>query len=242
VSPETYDVPADLHVFVMEGWPTVAAIGDEHDTDYKIHRTDFQPTVTFGRVVVPRAFEMMVMPKTMSVSKEPQAGDWAASLMYEAAEDGSGVTLTAVISSPIEIDEALAELRARHPLTWWKRLALTRIAFDAFDHILEQYDPPLAEEELEARTAFLANNVRAALQAPLVKRRNRITPSHLTEVVRIYRDAVEAGKPPTQTVSEKMHVSHSAASKYVRKAREEGLLAKTTRGKASREAGGRGRA
>jgi hypothetical protein len=230
VSPETYTAPSDLLVSVLEGWSIIAAIRDDESPRY----------VRFGRVLVPRTFEMIVTPKTTAMSKESQLGGWAVSLMYEAEEDGSDIMLTGLISSLIEVDKALAELR--RPLTWWKRYALTRIAYDAFDHsfdhILEQYEPPATEEELAAMRTFLANNVRAALSAPLAKRRNRITKDHLAEVAQIYKKAVDAGEHPTQAVAKAMNVSHSAASKYVGKAREEGFLDKTRQG----VAGKRGRA
>ena len=222
MSPETYSAPSDLHVSVLEGWSIIAAIRGDESPQY----------VRFGRVLVPRAFEMIVTPKTTAMSKESQPGGWAMSLMYEAEEDGSDIMLTGLISSLIEVDKALAELR--RPLTWWKRYALTRIAYDAFDHILEQYEPPLAEEELAARRTFLANNVRAAFSAPLAKRRNRITKDHLAEVAQIYKKAVDAGEHPTQAVAKAMNVSHSAASKYVGKARQEGLLDKTRQGVAGK--------
>jgi hypothetical protein len=237
VPPETYSAPPDLYVFVEEGWPLIAAITDDYEIAYKgIRRTKIQPIVKFGRVTVPRAFQMTVMPKDSSLSKEPQPGVWAVTLMYEALtpEDGSGIVLTGVISSPIEVDDALAELRARRPLDWWKRLALMQIAYDAFDHLLERQYPPLDEEELEERTAFLANNLRAAIEAPLAKRYNRITQSHLAEVARIYRAAVEAGKPPTQTVAEQLQASHSTAARWVGQARKAGELGP------ARAAGGRG--
>ncbi len=230
---EAYIAPPDLNVYVQEGWPLIAAVTYDYEAAYKGARREFQPIVKFGRVTVPRAFEMTVMPKGPNMSEDPE---WAVTLMYEVLtpEDGSGVVLTGVISSPIEVDSALDELRARRPLDWWKRLALMRIAYDAFDHILEQTEPPLAEEELEARTAFLANNIRAALETPLAKRRNRITQSHLAEVARIYRAAVEVGTPPTRAVEEKMHVSHSTAARWVGQARKAGELG------AARAAGGRG--
>jgi hypothetical protein len=229
VSPETYSAPSDLHVSALEGWSIISAIRGDESPRY----------VRFRRVLVPRTFEMIVTPKTTAMSKESQP--WAVSLMYEAEEDGSDIMLTGLISSLIEVDKALAELQ--RPLTWWKRYALTRIAYDAFDHsfdhILEQHEPPLAEDQLAgALRAFLANNVRAALSAPLAKRRNRITKDHLAEVAQIYKKAVEVGEHPTQAVAKAMNVSHSAASKYVGKARQEGLLDKTRQG----VAGKRGRA
>lgn len=229
VSPETYSAPSDLHVSVLEGWSITAIRGDQSPQP--------APTVRLGRVLVPRIFEMLVSPKTTAMSKVSQPGGWVVSLMYEAEEDGSGIMLTGLISSLIEVDEALAELRARRPLTWWKRYALRRIAFDAFDHALD-FEPDRAEEALAARRAFLSNNVRAALEMPLARRRNRITHSHLAEVAQIYKAAVDAGEHPTQAVAKALNVSHSAASKYVGKARQEGLLDKTRRG----VAGKRGRA
>jgi len=94
--------------------------------------------------------------------------------------------------------------------------------------------PDLAEEEWAGRTTFLANNVRAALETPLAKRRNRITHSHLAKVAQIYKKAVDGGEHPTQKVADTLKVSHSAASKYVGKARQEGLLDKTRRGVAGK--------
>jgi hypothetical protein len=57
-------------------------------------------------------------------------------------------------------------------------------------------------------------------------------PEHFAEVARIYREALGNRKTPTRAVARHFKTSHTAAAKWVAKARELGLLPKTTRGKA----------
>lgn len=55
---------------------------------------------------------------------------------------------------------------------------------------------------------------------------------HLVRVASIYREAWTAGGHPTKTVAQRLHMSRSAAAKWVAKARDAGLLAPTERGRA----------
>src|SRR5207245_2076856 len=78
-----------------------------------------------------------------------------------------------------------------------------------------------------------ARKVVLRLTAASGKGRPRQYPDdHLVRVASIYRQAWEAHRPPTKAVAENLHLSHSAAAKWVAKAREAGLLAPTERGRA----------
>ena len=61
------------------------------------------------------------------------------------------------------------------------------------------------------------------------RRRRRITDELLREVATIYRRHVKDGAP-TLGVADELKVSHSTAARYVSKARERGLLGRTTAG------------
>jgi hypothetical protein len=52
--------------------------------------------------------------------------------------------------------------------------------------------------------------------------------AELERAAAIYAEAFAAGLPPTKTVAEQLNLSRSAAAKRVARAREHGLLAKTT--------------
>ena len=56
------------------------------------------------------------------------------------------------------------------------------------------------------------------------RRGNRLPPQHFEEVAQVYRRALELGKSPLRAVEQAFHVSRPGASKYVRQARERGLL------------------
>jgi hypothetical protein len=55
----------------------------------------------------------------------------------------------------------------------------------------------------------------------------------LAEVATIYREAWQGGLNPTKSVAEALSLSRSAAAKRVRRARDAGLLPKTTKGRAT---------
>lgn len=63
-------------------------------------------------------------------------------------------------------------------------------------------------------------------------RRNRVTREHLAAVAGVYRDAQEAGAPPTLAVAEHFQVSHSTATRWVNLARKEKFLGAAQKGKA----------
>lgn len=55
----------------------------------------------------------------------------------------------------------------------------------------------------------------------------------LQQVADVYRAALAAGTPPTQTVADRLHVSRSHAGRLVGQARQRGLLGPTSRGRAA---------
>ena len=64
-------------------------------------------------------------------------------------------------------------------------------------------------------------------------RRGRpVSDDHLRRVAKVYRDAVQRGDPPTQTVADTMHASRATAARWVTRARERGMLGAAAPGKA----------
>ena len=104
----------------------------------------------------------------------------------------------------------------------------------------------LADQMLSA-AAFIANDqgsgwVRKSdtgrMARPTIRRarkreRRHITPELLERVAEIYRKTGSAGR--TAAVAEAFHVSERTAGRYIQTARAEGLLAATTRGRATNE-------
>lgn len=58
-----------------------------------------------------------------------------------------------------------------------------------------------------------------------------LTDENLSEVAQVYRAAVKNGDPPTRAVMGAMHVERSTASRWIRAARDRGLLGPAMRGK-----------
>lgn len=61
--------------------------------------------------------------------------------------------------------------------------------------------------------------------------RHVLTDTHLCAVAEVYRMALTEGHPPTQAIAEKYQTAHSTASKWVRKARDAGILGATSKGR-----------
>lgn len=55
--------------------------------------------------------------------------------------------------------------------------------------------------------------------------------THYERVAQVYKEAVRLGQSPVQSVAEAFQVSKSNAAKYVARAREQGFLPQTTRGR-----------
>jgi hypothetical protein len=80
------------------------------------------------------------------------------------------------------------------------------------------------EPELQRISAIgTAVRDRAYLNAA-PRRRHLLTDTHLRTVAEVYRAALAEGHPPTQAIAEKYQITHSTASKWVRKARDAGSL------------------
>lgn len=90
-------------------------------------------------------------------------------------------------------------------------------ALTADDQLLRDY-------EAEAREAAGAGR----------RRRKWDDEEHFARVAAVYRKAVVDRLPPTKTVGETLHCSYATATKWVARARELGLLAKTSPGRPSR--------
>ena len=56
------------------------------------------------------------------------------------------------------------------------------------------------------------------------------TPEHYRQVAEVYDEAIDAGDPPTQAVAETFDVPYTTAARWVRRARDLGLLPPPTPG------------
>lgn len=63
-------------------------------------------------------------------------------------------------------------------------------------------------------------------------RRPKYGPEHYAEVARVYREAYASNRTPTLAVARHFKATSSAAAKWVAKCRDDGLLPKTSQGKA----------
>ena len=94
-----------------------------------------------------------------------------------------------------------------------------------------QWTEALTSWRERAESGELFTTARGITTRPNV-RRNRVTREHLALVAAVYRDAQEAGAPPTLAVAERFQASHSTATRWVNLARKEKLLGPAQKGKA----------
>jgi hypothetical protein len=69
------------------------------------------------------------------------------------------------------------------------------------------------------------------------QRRKAVTDELLDRVAHVYRQAIEAGRPPKKAVQAAEGVSEATAGRYIQRARERGYLGKTTWGKKGESCG-----
>jgi hypothetical protein len=89
---------------------------------------------------------------------------------------------------------------------------------------------------LRERPQLLPQSERLEGLPPLTKKRRRpgrYGEDHYAAVAALYVDAWRRNENPTQAVAKRFGVSHSAASKWVRRARDLRMISRTTPGKAS---------
>ena len=141
-----------------------------------------------------------------------------ARLFYQVYSDRVLFAGILVVPEEIEADTVLDELRSLRPLDWWKRYALkaiaSRIAAETFDPE-GPYALPGDDQQAEIRAVE-----EAVRNLPLARRVNRITDSHLKDVARVYTEAWNEGRPPTQAVADEFRASHSTAARWVGLARK----------------------
>lgn len=178
--------------------------------------------VRVGQLWVPSQFQLSVIDEQYPVEDGPLLVE----LLFHAK--GGEIRLAAVLSSPLEVDDALAVLRQKQPLSEWKRDALMLLAADAATAEVTNGRGWVQGEMTEAERRAVGDAVGVAMRAahsmPLKRRRNRVTSDHLAEVAQVYREAWAAGEPPTKAVAEHFSTSHSTAARWVGKARGADLL------------------
>lgn len=108
------------------------------------------------------------------------------------------------------------------PPSAWERRAEDRMA-QFLQH--PEARAPIAEEfrKLPLRRMDIAPTPPSVMEAG-IQRRRKITPEHLEEVAKVYRNAQANDDPPTRAVQIHFAVSHSTAAKWVGAARKAELL------------------
>lgn len=123
----------------------------------------------------------------------------------------------------MDTDAFIAELLAqRKPLGWWKTRAWMSLALKS---VLRERESGDLEAELSSDEVDLVRQRLAGVASVTQRRRrDRLTPSHLREVARVYREAWHAGKNPTRAVADHFDRQYSTASRWVVAARKSGEL------------------
>lgn len=208
-------VPADWIFNVLPGWP--------HD-----QFTYWPDLEKAGNVLLPESFAAIAHPADRS---------FVVFLCF-LVRDGE-IHLSNVMTTHIDVPAGLDRMRRAAPMESWKRLAVIEMAkflASADPDDLRKQNAESGLGEMRASWAKAARswqsrirgvaeeNVLAAQQAPLKRRRNRITREHLEAVAAVYRAADASGTPPTRAVQQRFATSHSTAAKWVAAARKQGIL------------------
>lgn len=171
-----------------------------------------------GRIELPVAFELL------ADERDRTTGVVTRNAVLLFAVDEGEIQATGVYSDTHDIDQALAWLLSLSSLSGWKRAAITCLAMRETEKsgIL---DLDRADEVAVAKlNSDIKEAATAANNAPVTRRRNRITDGHLREVAQVYRTATESGEPPTMAVAGHFTVSHSTAARWVGLARRRALM------------------
>lgn len=146
-------------------------------------------------------------------------------------DHGGPVPLTAATLRRLKLGDVVRRARQkRYDEEGGSLLAAYRAA-EAGDqenqHLLEVVSPSLIESVAQSVEPFVVRRP---------GRPKEYDDEHYRSVAHIYSEALAAGLPPLQAVVRKWHASQATASRWVARARELGMLPKTTPGKVGRPA------
>lgn len=144
-------------------------------------------------------------------------------------------------ANPVDLDEALALMRKRGPLSLWAlwlfsmgfaktftRQAMGRMADDPeWSSLLSSAE---GSEALLEAAATLAMGLMTTTASSLAKepRKRSLDAGTLEETAQVYKEAERAGRPPVKAVKDRMRVSLRTATRRVAAARTAGLLPRPT--------------
>lgn len=199
------------------GWRIVAVPSDWDAEDP--HNLDRIQPVKLGPLThLPSIFSLVFQSEAMADQEPPEA----LIISFAAAGDDAPVMSGLGDRWLLHIHEVDDEV----PADEWQALAKTLIAaFAASPEVRESTAAFIkALPDLPRRVQATASELSVPAEAT-GHRRRKITPEHLEEVARIYLAAEEK---PTRAVQLQFGVAHSTAAKWVRAAREQGLLPPAT--------------
>ncbi len=215
-----------------------------------------QPDFTGKDLTVPLPFgtlgAMTYRARVMSTQsfgrRDPKGGLWKVTLTW-AEVDGRaeviGVNIRSYEQVFGDLKSGTAEAEPMHPSGFatmnaatWRALPIGQI----INRARRSHKKSL--ERIAERTPQLMDDKRRedlkALQGERSGSRGRprlYGPDHYAKVAEFYRTAWRAGRAPTTAVAKRWRVEPSTAAKWVKRAREEGLLGETTPGKAGEPSG-----
>lgn len=186
--------------------------------------TDAFSIAQVGLAAFPRRF--------LFVIRTPCMGAGAIVLDF-AARPGS-ISLSGVRGEGVDMAAHLAEvIEAWPPVNWEQHAKCEIVQFLAEAHFGETEHVKAIEAEALPLLAAIGltddRNVTAR-----EGHRYRLTPEHLEDVARVYREATADNRPPGLAVQHHFGVPYSTSAKWVGHARKRGLLPEATRGRHTR--------
>lgn len=174
-----------------------------------------------GYVLAPEQFSMGIEIPEFDSSRDDPRGLIVSFKTKDSGVDWEkegAVEISMILGANSDLQGVLPYVLSKWPMEHWKRYAL-----EAIVRWLARDDVRGQMADLQAMDLQVEGE-KSPTVATKSRKRYKITKAHLGEVVRIYQEAVEGGRPPTREVAELFEVAHSTAAKWVGQARREGIL------------------
>lgn len=196
------EIPAD---WISSVWPKQTEMAPVDLARMKL--------VQVGFVLLPEYFAWALeLPEMGATDEEPRG------LIVSFKANPDGLEIMLIHGANVDLEYWLAHVVERLPMEHWKPLATAEMVRWLAQDEVRQHVPQLAGSDERPKVLL-------AKERPAEKRKRfKITEQHLSEVARVYTEAVERGEPPTMEVAEMFEVAHSTAAKWVGAARRQGLL------------------
>lgn len=202
---------------------------EQDDLKYQLQTATDTDLVMFSGASVPRCFKTHIIhpmwpaDAILEIEIDQERGPIPTGLSARRLPDNQGRQselvsygeLESAVLQTISMSDLLRELTAHAVGSVFAHQMLTAQLTDG---------EPLTSDLLTRRDALAKLVTMSVWDEVRPRRRKQLTVAHLHDVASVYRQALEQGDPPTIAVAEHFHVAHSTASKWIRKARDQGEL------------------